>query len=63
MLVADRCGALWARVTPKEEDAELKLEHVLEHLHFIQIQCPECGVLDLPAPSEGAGSENRVVWI
>ena len=51
VLVADRFGAIWHRNWPKEEDGSIKIEDSLNWLEFIEIQCPECDVLDSPPAS------------
>ncbi len=51
LLVADRYGMVWdhTEVTEKENAAAV-MKRVLETLEFINLQCPECGVLDSPPP-------------
>lgn len=51
ILVADRYGGLWARLLPLKDDGIIDVKEVLQWLEFIETQCPECNVPDLPPPA------------
>ncbi len=49
MLVADRYGAIWNRLSPDKEDGPIEVQKTMKWLEFVEIQCPECDVPDSPS--------------
>ena len=51
LLVVDRFGTVWStNPASKRDDPGELIKNALESLTFINLQCPECGVPDLPPP-------------
>jgi len=53
LLVIDRFGTVWSTNRASQRDDPGKLiKNAMESLNFINLQCPECGVHDMPVPTE-----------
>jgi len=53
LLVVDRFGTVWSTNRASQRDDPGKLiKNAMESLNFINLQCPECGVHDMPVPTE-----------
>lgn len=52
LLVVDRFGTVWSTIPASEsDDPEKLIKNALESLNFVNLQCPECGVPDVPPPA------------
>jgi peroxiredoxin len=53
LMVVDRFGTIWSTNLASQRDDPGKLiKNAMESLDFINLQCPECGVHDMPVPTE-----------
>lgn len=48
LMLIDRYGVVWKYYITGIDMMEFKLQHILQWLEFIEIQCPECGISDEP---------------
>jgi peroxiredoxin len=48
ILIVDRFGVVWKYYISGITKEEIMIKNVLEWLNYIEIQCPECDVLDQP---------------
>ncbi len=46
LLIIDRFGSAWKYYNTGGDNKEIKLPEVMKWLEFIEIQCPECDVMD-----------------
>jgi peroxiredoxin len=53
LLVVDRFGTVWSKNPASRRDDPGKLiKNAMASLNFMNLQCPECGVPDVPVPTE-----------